>query len=226
MTAVKDFAPATLPLADVGTAALRMLFEQPAAFDVDDEVIPICGPFAGYSGIVDELDLEDDDKPLRVRFEHLEGEPIAWYGPRDLMPVTTVRPVETAKSLEFHHPDTRTPQQARRWLGRELTAARVPAATVEVCESVVTELAANAGQHIGGRILVSALVMAHGVQVSVFDGGQIAPERWQRAGGLDDERGRGNVIVAALADEVTVTMRPSGKTVTALIGHGARKQSR
>ena len=60
-------------------------------FDIDDEVIPVAGPFLGYRGVVDELDLADDDKPFRVRFDELEGEPIAWYHADDLFPAGGAR---------------------------------------------------------------------------------------------------------------------------------------
>lgn len=60
--------------------------QQAAAYDIDDEVTPVTGVFAGQQGLVDELDLADDDKPFRVRFEHVDGEPIAWFGADDLIP--------------------------------------------------------------------------------------------------------------------------------------------
>lgn len=135
------------------------------------------------------------------------------------MNAPAVQAAPAGKSLEFQHSNTRTPQQARRWLSEQLEAAHVPAATIEDCESVAAELVANAGQHVGGRILFSEQVTELGVELTVFDGGHVPPERWNGPGGLYDERGRGSAIVEALAVEVTVTMHPSGKSVRALIGY-------
>jgi hypothetical protein len=67
-----------------GLARAEAQVRQIAAYDIDDEVTPTEGAFAGQAGIVDELDLGDDDKPFRVRFEHVDGEPIAWFGAREL----------------------------------------------------------------------------------------------------------------------------------------------
>jgi hypothetical protein len=65
--------------------------EQSAAYDIDDEVIPASGVFAGQLGVVDELDLADDDKPFRVRFQHVDGEPIAWFNAQQLQPAGGAR---------------------------------------------------------------------------------------------------------------------------------------
>jgi hypothetical protein len=65
--------------------------EQTAAYDIDDEVTPLDGVFAGQVGVVDELDLADDDTPFRVRFEHVDGEPIAWFRADDLTPAGGAR---------------------------------------------------------------------------------------------------------------------------------------
>jgi hypothetical protein len=57
---------------------------QPVAFDLDDQVVPVEGTFSGQLGVVDELDLADVDQPYRVRFEHVDGEPIAWFNAKQL----------------------------------------------------------------------------------------------------------------------------------------------
>ena len=64
---------------------------QVGVFDIDDEVIPVGGRFLGLLGVVDELDLDDPKQPFRVRFPHVEGEPIAWFGADDLMPAAGAR---------------------------------------------------------------------------------------------------------------------------------------
>lgn len=64
---------------------------QVGAYDINDQVVPIAGRFLGYVGTVDELDLADDDKPFRVRFDRVAGEPIAWFGANDLMPAGGAR---------------------------------------------------------------------------------------------------------------------------------------
>lgn len=51
---------------------------------LDEQMDVLTGRFAGHRGIVDEVDLADADKPLRLRFEELEGEPIEWYGLNDV----------------------------------------------------------------------------------------------------------------------------------------------
>lgn len=48
-------------------------------YELGDEVIARTGPLAGQVGEIDELDLDDPIQPYRVRFEHVNGEPIAWF---------------------------------------------------------------------------------------------------------------------------------------------------
>lgn len=52
---------------------------QSAVYDIDDEVKALTGAFAGQLGVVDELDQADPERPFRVRFEDLDGEPVAWF---------------------------------------------------------------------------------------------------------------------------------------------------
>lgn len=56
------------------------------AYASGDGVIPVAGAFVGFEGEVDEFDPADAKKPYRVRFDALEGEPVAWYAEADLMP--------------------------------------------------------------------------------------------------------------------------------------------
>jgi hypothetical protein len=52
-------------------------------YQLDDEVIVRTGPLAGQVGVIDELDLDDPIQPYRVRFD-APGDPVAWFGPKDI----------------------------------------------------------------------------------------------------------------------------------------------
>lgn len=79
---------------------------------------------------------------------------------------------------------------------------------------VVTELAANAVRHCtGGTFDVSVLRVDRGVRISVTDSCSKKPRT--RAVSVDDEHGRGMIIVQSLAASWGVKARHTGKTVWA-----------
>jgi hypothetical protein len=55
------------------------------------EVLALTGVFAGQCGLIDEIDPTDEFKPYRVRFEDIDGEPIAWYAATGIKPTGSVR---------------------------------------------------------------------------------------------------------------------------------------
>lgn len=106
--------------------------------------------------------------------------------------------------------------QARSAVRRALAAWGMTELSADA-ELLASELVANATEHAPGAPVGLAL---HRRQASagrtadficeISDGSPVIPE--PRATDLDDERGRGLAIVAALAADSGVTVRPGGKT--------------
>jgi anti-sigma regulatory factor (Ser/Thr protein kinase) len=101
-------------------------------------------------------------------------------------------------------------REARRFLARVLGDGPV-ARDALVC---LSELAANSVLHSnsrrpGGRFTVRASVHQAGLRVEVEDDGG-AWEQWQER---DDERGRGFVIVNALASDWSITGNEAGRVI-------------
>lgn len=122
-----------------------------------------------------------------------------------------------AYALEIRAADDTAPYRARRWVAWLLESADVSQDTIDTVLLAVSELVTNAVVHgrVGGRVLVSAQVLDAGVRLVVHDDAPVVD--WQEPGGLEDERGRGVLIVEAIAVELTITTDVSGTTVDALI---------
>lgn len=110
--------------------------------------------------------------------------------------------------------------EVRVW-ARQVLAGRVPAATGEAVELVVTELAANAIVHTSsgvGVFRVRVEVTSTGVCVAVSDqGGDPAVVPAPRAAADDAIGGRGLALVEALATRLVVEGDAGGRTVTAVL---------
>ena len=117
--------------------------------------------------------------------------------------------------LEIRAADDASPRRARHWLAWVLEADGVSQDTVDTAVLVASELVTNAAIHAGGRVLVSAQLLEAGLRLVVHDDAPAAD--WQQPGGTTAERGRGLVIVAALAEQFEVDRHAHGVTVTALI---------
>lgn len=120
-------------------------------------------------------------------------------------------------ALEIRAAGTGSPTRARHWLAWVLEAAGTTQDTIDASVLAVSELVTNAVIHTdSARILVSAELVEDGVRLVVHD--DAAPlDGWQSPRGVLDERGRGLVIVQALATELTIDRHAAGTTVTAVI---------
>ena len=81
---------------------------------------------------------------------------------------------------------------------------------------LATELASNAIEHGGAPALLDACVRPHVVRVSVDDPSPVIPQPGPVADGTTEElseRGRGLLLIAALASRWGAEPRPHGKTV-------------
>jgi serine/threonine-protein kinase RsbW len=110
-------------------------------------------------------------------------------------------------------------RQARRFLAQILGGCPL-ALDALAC---LSELAANSVLHSnsrrpGGRFTVRAIVRQAGLRVEVEDGGG-AWEQWQEQ---DDERGRGFVIVNALATDWSITGSDAGRIIWFELGSHTR----
>lgn len=136
--------------------------------------------------------------------------------------MTTLTLDATAYALEIRAAGTDSPIRARHWLAWILEAAGIDQDTIDSAVLAVSELVTNVVVHTDSpRILVSAQLVDGGVRLVVHDDAAPADD-WALSGGHLDERGRGLVIVQALAAEFQVDRHPFGTTVTALIPTVAR----
>lgn len=121
-------------------------------------------------------------------------------------------------------PSTRVPlapsaescRLARGTVRRLLDSAAVDADTRDTAMLLATELASNAIEHGGGPALLDASVRPDAVRIAVADPSPILPQPRDAAEGYSDEiseRGRGLLLVAALASRWGADPRPDGKTV-------------
>lgn len=120
-------------------------------------------------------------------------------------------------ALEIRAAGTESPTRARHWLAWVLEAAGIAQDTIDAAVLAVSELVTNAVVHTDtARILVSAELAEDGIRLVVHD--DAAPlDGWQRPSGVLAERGRGLVIVQALAAELTIDRHAAGTSVTAVI---------
>lgn len=116
--------------------------------------------------------------------------------------------------LEFTDADEQAPAAARAWLAGLLEAADAPQDGIDAAVLCVSELVTNAVVHGGGRVLASAELLEHAVRLVVHN--DKAARAWQEPGGDHDERGRGLVLVAAMA-ELHVARSEHGVTAEATV---------
>jgi anti-sigma regulatory factor (Ser/Thr protein kinase) len=94
----------------------------------------------------------------------------------------------------------------------------------EEAELIVSELLTNAVDHGGGeRIELSVAEDGERVRIEVADGGSGGTPRLQTQAGPDSERGRGLMLVAAIAEAWGVRTHP-GRTVVWAEVHPARAE--
>lgn len=121
-------------------------------------------------------------------------------------------------------PSTRVPlaasaescRLARGTVRQLLDSAAVDADTRDTAMLLATELASNAIEHGGGPALLDACVRPDMVRIAVADPSPVLPEPRDAAEGFSDElseRGRGLLLVAALASRWGAEALPHGKTV-------------
>jgi anti-sigma regulatory factor (Ser/Thr protein kinase) len=79
-------------------------------------------------------------------------------------------------------------------------------------ELLATELVSNAVEHGGGASYLDAVVGAHSVRIEVTDPNPVMPTPSPSLGELN-ERGRGLLLISALASRWGTERRPPGKTV-------------
>ncbi|MFD5323406.1 ATP-binding protein [Streptomyces sp. NPDC127092] len=114
-------------------------------------------------------------------------------------------------------PGVRTPADARWSIRRALApGASVPSPQVDDLMLVATELVTNAQRHGGGVTGFALDVRKGSVAVSVSDASRCPPRRRCRTQDLRPG-GYGWPIVLRLSREVTVDVRPDGKTVRAVV---------
>jgi anti-sigma regulatory factor (Ser/Thr protein kinase) len=89
--------------------------------------------------------------------------------------------------------------------------AAVPPDTCEVAELLVSELVSNAHEHAGGPAVVDVVVDEQTLRVVVADEDPTLPAPREMA--PDAERGRGLMLVAALASRWGATPAARGKSV-------------
>jgi anti-sigma regulatory factor (Ser/Thr protein kinase) len=105
--------------------------------------------------------------------------------------------------------------RARKYVREALTDAGMPE-LADDAETIVSELAANAYQHVhDGVIAVEVAAYAPTAVISVWDSSLAPPQPRKPAD--DTEHGRGLAIVEALSIEWGWTPRPYGKAVYAVI---------
>jgi anti-sigma regulatory factor (Ser/Thr protein kinase) len=117
-------------------------------------------------------------------------------------------PLRTSLVVSAESSASRTAREAV----HELCAhAAVPADTSEVAELLVSELVTNAQEHAGGPAVVDVEVDDRSLRVAVADEDPTLPA--PRAMQPDAERGRGLMLVAALASSWGATPAARGKSV-------------
>jgi anti-sigma regulatory factor (Ser/Thr protein kinase) len=101
---------------------------------------------------------------------------------------------------------------ARQALRQLLASARIDTETSETAVLLATELVTNAVEHGRGAAYLDADVADQVIRLEVTDSSTVAPRPNTEVGELD-ERGRGLILIDALASRWGVRPRPDGKTV-------------
>jgi anti-sigma regulatory factor (Ser/Thr protein kinase) len=117
-------------------------------------------------------------------------------------------PLSTTLVVSVETAATRSARSAVRDL---CSTAEVGHATVETAVLLLTELVTNAIEHGGGTAVVDAEVDDGLLRVAVVDDDPTIPT--VNVGAVDDERGRGLLLVEALSTRWGAALRERGKSV-------------
>ena len=109
-------------------------------------------------------------------------------------------------------PSAETGSQARRALRQLFDSARVDRDTSDTAVLLATELVTNAVEHGRGAAYLDAEVDDRAIRLEVTDGSTVHPQPNTSVGDLD-ERGRGLMLIEALASRWGILPRSDGKTV-------------
>lgn len=109
-------------------------------------------------------------------------------------------------------PSAQTGSLARRELRQLLDTAHIDQDTSDTAVLLATELVTNAVEHGRGSAYLDAAVQDSAIRLEVSDSSTIAPRPNPEVGELD-ERGRGLLLIEALASRWGVLPRSDGKTV-------------
>ena len=117
--------------------------------------------------------------------------------------------MSTRMALE---PSAQTGSLARRALRQLLDRAAVDEETRETAVLLANELVTNAVEHSNGSAYLDAAVQPRAIRLAVTDSSTVVPRPNTGVGDLD-ERGRGLLLIDALASRWGVQSQPDGKTV-------------
>ena len=109
-------------------------------------------------------------------------------------------------------PSPQTGSVARGALRQLLESARIDEETRETAVLLATELVTNAVEHGRGTAYLDAAVQEQAIRLEVSDSSTVLPRPNTAVGDLD-ERGRGLMLIDALASRWGISPRPDGKTV-------------
>ena len=109
-------------------------------------------------------------------------------------------------------PSAETGSHARRALRQLLDSARVDRDTTDTAVLLATELVTNAVEHGRGSAYLDAAVQDRAIRLEVSDSSTVVPQPNTAVSELD-ERGRGLLLIEALASRWGVLPRSDGKTV-------------
>lgn len=126
-------------------------------------------------------------------------------------------PLSTNLVVSADHAATRSARAVVRDLCSD---AAIAGDTLETAVLLVTELVSNAIEHGGGTAVLDAIADDRQLRVSVVDGDPSLPV--PRVGDVDDERGRGLLLVEALASRWGASPYGPGKTVWFELDRGSR----
>jgi len=117
--------------------------------------------------------------------------------------------LSTRMALE---PSAQTGSIARRELRQLLDTARIDQDTTDTAVLLATELVTNAVEHGRGSAYLDAAVQDRAIRLEVSDSSTVVPQPNTAVSELD-ERGRGLLLIEALASRWGVLPRSDGKTV-------------